>query len=58
VYADRALQLLHRAVHAGFKDAAHLRKDTALDPLRERDDFQKLLAELEKKAASRLEQQP
>jgi hypothetical protein len=26
---------------------AHLKKDTDLDPLRERDDFKKLLAELE-----------
>ena len=32
----------------GYKDAAQLRKEPALDPLRARDDFKKLLAELEK----------
>jgi hypothetical protein len=57
-YADRALQLLHRAVKAGFNDAAHMKKDPALDGLRTRADFQKLLAALEKKAAPRLEKQP
>jgi hypothetical protein len=34
----------------GYRGAAHIRKDTDLDPLRGRDDFQKLLAELEKGA--------
>src|SRR5262249_43128789 len=46
-YADRAMELLRQAVKAGFKDAAHLRKGTVLDPLRGREDFKKLLAELE-----------
>jgi serine/threonine protein kinase len=46
-YADRAMDLLQNAVKAGYKDAAHMKKDTDLDPLRNRDDFQKLLAELE-----------
>ncbi len=46
--ADRAMQWLHKAVQAGYKDAAHMKKDTDLDPLRGRDDFKKLLAELEK----------
>ena len=46
----RAVQLLQRAVKAGFKDAAHMKKDIDLDPLRGRDDFKKLLAELEAKA--------
>jgi hypothetical protein len=53
-YGDRALEALRRAVAKGYKDAAHLQKDPALDPLRGRDDFQKLLAELE--AAARTEQ--
>ncbi len=48
-YADRALELLQQAVKAGYKDAAHMKKDTDLDPLRDRDEFKKLLAELEKK---------
>jgi eukaryotic-like serine/threonine-protein kinase len=49
-YADRAIELLQRAVKAGYHDAAHMKKDTGLDPLRGRDDFKKLVAELEKKA--------
>ena len=32
---------------AGYKDAAQMKKDTDLDPLREREDFKKLQAELE-----------
>jgi serine/threonine protein kinase/tetratricopeptide (TPR) repeat protein len=50
-YADRAMQLLQRAVKAGFNNAARLRKNPDLDPLRAREDFQKLIAGLEKKAA-------
>jgi hypothetical protein len=50
-YADQALDLLHRAAKAGFK-AAHIAKDPDLDPLRGRDDFKKLLAELATKAAT------
>ena len=46
--ADRAMQWLQKAVQAGYKDAAHMKKDTDLDPLREREDFKKLLAGLEK----------
>jgi tetratricopeptide (TPR) repeat protein len=46
-YADRAMELLRQAVHAGYKNAAQLAKDPRLEPLRQRDDFQKLLAELE-----------
>ena len=52
--ADRAMQWLHKAVQAGYEDAAHVEKDPDLDPLRERADFKKLLAELEAK----LEKQP
>jgi tetratricopeptide (TPR) repeat protein/tRNA A-37 threonylcarbamoyl transferase component Bud32 len=47
-YADRAMTALRQAVARGFKDVAHLKKDRDLDPLRQRDDFQKLLADLEK----------
>jgi hypothetical protein len=43
------MELLQKAVQAGFKDAAHMAKDTDLDPLREREDFKKLLTELEQK---------
>jgi hypothetical protein len=34
----------------GYKDAAHLKQDKDLDPLRDRDDFQKLLGEVAAKA--------
>jgi serine/threonine-protein kinase len=47
-YADKAMTTLQRAVAAGYKDAANLRKNTDLDTLRSREDFQKLLAELER----------
>jgi serine/threonine-protein kinase len=46
-YGDRAVEALRQAVAKGYKDADHLKKDPDLDPLRGRDDFQKLLAEVE-----------
>jgi hypothetical protein len=49
-YADRAMELLQRAAKSGFKNAAHMKKDTDLDPLRHREDFKKLLADLEANA--------
>jgi serine/threonine protein kinase/Flp pilus assembly protein TadD len=49
-YADRAMEFLRKAVNAGFKDAANMAKDTDLDPLREREDFKKLIAELDPSA--------
>jgi hypothetical protein len=52
-YASRAVALLSRAWAAGlFRNAgpvADLKKDTDFDPLRDRADFRKLLAELEQK---------
>jgi hypothetical protein len=51
-YADRAMTVLRQAVADGYKDAAQMRKDPALDPLRNRDDFKKLLANLEKAPAT------
>jgi serine/threonine protein kinase len=45
--ANRAMALLKQAIGAGYKDAANLKKDKDLDPLRMRDDFKKLTAELE-----------
>ncbi|HVK13535.1 MAG TPA: hypothetical protein VM597_32610, partial [Gemmataceae bacterium] len=47
--ADLAMAWLHKAVAAGFKDAAHLKRDPDLDPLRDREAFQQLVAELEAK---------
>jgi tetratricopeptide (TPR) repeat protein len=48
-YADRALALLRQAVVRGFKDAAWLKKDPDLEPLRAREEFGKLVADLEAK---------
>jgi tetratricopeptide (TPR) repeat protein len=47
--AERAIALLRQAVAKGWKDAEHTKKDDGLKALRERDDFKKLLAELEAK---------
>jgi serine/threonine protein kinase/tetratricopeptide (TPR) repeat protein len=50
-YLDQAMDALRKAVAAGYCDVAELKKDASLDPLRERDDFQKILAQLEKQAS-------
>ena len=39
---------MQKAVKAGYKDAADMKKDTDLDPLSAREDFKKLMAELER----------
>lgn len=49
--ADLAMDWLQQAVAAGYKNVPHMKKDTDLDPLRDREDFKKLIAELEAKAA-------
>jgi eukaryotic-like serine/threonine-protein kinase len=48
--ADKAMAWLHKAVAAGYNDAAHIRKDADFDFLRDREDFKKLLADLEAKS--------
>ncbi len=45
-YADQAMEALRLAVEQGYEDLARLKKDPDLDPLRERADFKRLLAEL------------
>jgi hypothetical protein len=45
-YADVAMQMLRRAVRAGYKDATRMAKDRDLDALRDRDDFKNLLESL------------
>ena len=52
------MELLTLAYAAGWEDAAHMKKDADLDPSREREDFEKLLAELEKKFPPPKEQSP
>ena len=46
-YRDAEMKLLRDAPSKGYKDVAQIKKDTDLDPLRQREDFKKLLAELE-----------
>ncbi len=48
--AAKAMELLQRSVANGFRNANLLRIESALDPLRNRPDFKKLMAELEKTA--------
>jgi serine/threonine protein kinase/Tfp pilus assembly protein PilF len=45
--AKRAIALLRQAVAKGYKDVEHMKMDEDLKALRLRDDFKKLLAELE-----------
>jgi serine/threonine protein kinase/tetratricopeptide (TPR) repeat protein len=51
--ADRAVEQLQRAIESGFADLDAIRKNEALDPLRGRADFQKLVADLEERLTSR-----
>jgi serine/threonine-protein kinase len=44
--ADRAMDLLRRAVAVGYRDPVMFRSETALDPLRSRDDFRLLLMDM------------
>jgi serine/threonine protein kinase/tetratricopeptide (TPR) repeat protein len=45
--ADLAMDWLRRALAAGYRNVDHMKKDTDLAALRDRDDFTKLLTELE-----------
>jgi serine/threonine protein kinase len=47
---DQAMEDLRYALVLGYSDVEHLKKDPNLDPLRSRDDFKKLVLELEEKA--------
>ena len=46
ILADDAVRTLRQAIAAGWDDAALSYRDPDLDPLRSRDDFRRLLAEL------------
>jgi tetratricopeptide (TPR) repeat protein len=48
-YSDVAMKFLRDAVSKGHKDVALMKKDADLDPLRQRDDYQQIVAELEDK---------
>jgi tetratricopeptide (TPR) repeat protein len=43
-HAQRALELLRRAIATGFADFNHLKKDPSFEPLRTQPDFQQLLS--------------
>jgi eukaryotic-like serine/threonine-protein kinase len=47
--ADRAMAWLHKTVAAGYRDPEHMQQDKDLEALREREDFKKLLADLQAK---------
>jgi hypothetical protein len=49
-YGDQAMKLLREAVSKGYNDVMHMKKDSDLGPLRQREDFQKLVGQLEEKA--------
>jgi eukaryotic-like serine/threonine-protein kinase len=55
-HADLAMRYLTQAVAVGYGNANHLCVESAFDPLRNRPDFKKLVAELEKKAPAQLQQ--
>ncbi len=55
---ERALLLLRKAAELGYRNADVYRTEMALDPLRGRDDFKKLMADLEAKIGASKEQSP
>jgi tetratricopeptide (TPR) repeat protein len=46
-YSQQAMALLHQAVTKGFKDVALMKKDSDLDSVRSREEFRRLIADLE-----------
>ena len=49
-YAARAVELLRRAVAAGYDDRPHMLQDADLDPIRRRADYRALVAEMRARA--------
>lgn len=52
-YASRAVELIRKAINAGFRDAEHMKRDKDLDSLRSRTDFGKVFAELAEKISNK-----
>jgi serine/threonine-protein kinase len=50
-YENRAITLLRQAISQGYSETSEIKKSKDLDPLRGREDFNKLLADLESKAS-------
>ena len=46
-YGDQAMARLRDAVAKGYRNASAMKNETDLDPLREREDFKNVVAELE-----------
>ena len=46
--ADRCLEMLKKAVQAGFQDGDFLRRDKSLDAIRDREEFKQIVEELER----------
>ena len=51
-YAGHAVECLEKAIRAGWKDGAQMAKDTDLDSLHGREDFEKLVDQLSKKSVA------
>jgi hypothetical protein len=51
--ADLAMESLKKAVAAGYSDASQIKKDSDLDALRSREDFKKLLVQLETRSRAK-----
>ncbi len=51
--AEQAMALLRKAVGMGYLDAVAFRTDSALDTYRQREDFKKLLQEVEQKSVAK-----
>jgi tetratricopeptide (TPR) repeat protein/tRNA A-37 threonylcarbamoyl transferase component Bud32 len=51
--ADQAMWFLHRSLAAGFDNLHQIRTDSILEPLRKREDFRKLVHDLDAKSARR-----
>ncbi len=47
-YQEKAIEMLEKAVEAGFTDLDHMRKDPDLDPIRNHPGFKEILDEEDK----------
>ncbi len=57
-YTKAAIRLLRHAFARGYQDLAHLKKDPDLDGLRDQEEFQKLMRELEVRVKTGTERKP
>jgi serine/threonine protein kinase len=48
-YADRAMTLMRQAITRGFRNVQRMQNDPRLEPVRDRDEFRKLLGDLKAK---------